>query len=50
VTEYGKVNLKGKNTLPRAEGPISVAHPDFNDELVRAGEEMNIWRNSRMIS
>lgn len=45
VTEYGKVNLKGKNTWQRAEALISIAHPDFQDKLVKAAEEMKIWRN-----
>lgn len=49
VTEYGKVNLKGKNTWQRAEALISIAHPDFHDELVRAAEEMKIWRNSNRV-
>lgn len=46
VTEYGKVNLKGMNTWQRAEALISIAHPDFRDELVKAAESMRIWRNS----
>ncbi len=49
VTEYGKVNLKGMNTWQRAEALISIAHPDFHDELVKAAEEMKIWRNSSRI-
>lgn len=49
VTEFGKVNLKGLSTWERAEALISVAHPDFRDELIRQAEEMNIWRNSNRI-
>ena len=49
VTEHGKVNLKGKNTWQRAEALISIAHPDFRDELVRDAERMKIWRNSNKI-
>ncbi|MBW2735864.1 MAG: acetyl-CoA hydrolase/transferase family protein [Deltaproteobacteria bacterium] len=33
VTEYGRVNLFGKNLRQRAEALISIAHPDFRDEL-----------------
>ncbi len=44
VTEFGKVNLKGKNTWEKAEALISVAHPDFRDELIKAADEMKIWR------
>jgi acyl-CoA hydrolase len=44
VTEYGMVNLKGASTWERAERIISVAHPDFRDELIRSAEQMGIWR------
>ena len=46
VTEYGIVNLKGASTWERAEKIISVAHPDFREELIRAAETMKIWRRS----
>ena len=46
VTEYGKVCLKGMSTWQRAEAIISVAHPDFRDELIAEAEKMNIWRRS----
>ncbi len=46
VTEYGAVNLKGKNTWERAELLISIAHPDFRDELILEAEKMGIWKNS----
>ncbi len=46
VTEYGIVNLKGTSMWERAEKIISVAHPDFRDELIKSAEEMNIWRRS----
>ncbi|UWZ85651.1 4-hydroxybutyrate CoA-transferase [Occallatibacter riparius] len=35
VTEYGKVNLKGKSVGERARALISIAHPDFREELER---------------
>ena len=35
VTEYGLVNLKGKSVPERAKAMISLAHPDFRDDLER---------------
>ena len=35
VTEYGIVNLKGKSVPERAKAMISIAHPDFRDDLER---------------
>jgi acyl-CoA hydrolase len=35
VTEYGAVDLHGKNLRQRAEALISIAHPDFRAELAR---------------
>lgn len=46
VTEYGKVNLKGLSTWERAEAMISIAHPQFRDELIAEAEKMHIWRRS----
>ena len=46
VTEYGMVNLVGRTTWERAEMLISIAHPDFRDELIRKAEENKIWIQS----
>ena len=46
VTEYGMVNLKGLSTWQRAEALISIAHPDFRDQLIKDAEKMGIWRRS----
>lgn len=43
VTEYGMVNLKGLSTWERAEALISIAHPDFRDDLVKVAQENRIW-------
>lgn len=39
VTEYGSVNLCGKNLRQRAQALISIAHPDHREELSRAAVE-----------
>ena len=46
VTEYGKVNLKGLSTWEKCDAIISVAHPDFRDELIEDAEKMHIWRRT----
>lgn len=43
TTEYGMVNLKGCSTWERAECLISIAHPDFREELIREAERLHIW-------
>lgn len=49
VTEYGMVNLKGLSTWQRAEALISIAHPDFRDQLIKEADAMHIWRKSNQI-
>ena len=39
VTEYGIVNLKGKSVPERALALISIAHPDYREELTRQAYE-----------
>jgi len=39
VTEYGSVDLYGKNLLQRANALISIAHPDHREALDRAAFE-----------
>ena len=46
VTEFGMVNLVGRSTWERAEMLISIAHPDFREELIRDAEENGIWIRS----
>ena len=46
VTEYGMVCMKGLSTWQRAEALISIAHPDFRDDLIAEAEKMGIWRKS----
>jgi itaconate CoA-transferase len=42
VTEHGVVSLKGKSTRERALDIISIAHPNFRDELLREAENMHL--------
>ena len=39
ATEYGVVNLSGLSLRKRAEAMISIAHPDFREELSRYARE-----------
>ena len=42
VTEYGMVNLKGRTVAERAQLLISIAHPDFREELSHEAHQHNL--------
>ena len=42
VTEHGMVNLKGMSVPERAKALISIAHPDFREDLERQAREANL--------
>ena len=42
VTEYGMVNLKGRTVAERAQLLISIAHPDFREDLSREAHQHNL--------
>lgn len=42
VTEYGIAKLRGRPLSERAKALISIAHPDFRDELTFAAKKQNI--------
>ena len=46
VTEYGLVNLKGKSIPERAKAMISLAHPDFRDDLERDARTHGLIRTA----
>ena len=50
VTEYGAVNLFGKSLQERAMAMISIAHPDFRDELFFEAREMGLLGAERTLS
>ncbi len=50
VTEYGAVNLLGKSLQERAMAMISIAHPDFRDELFFEAREMGLLGAERTLS
>ncbi|HNX92558.1 MAG TPA: acetyl-CoA hydrolase/transferase C-terminal domain-containing protein, partial [Syntrophomonas sp.] len=50
VTEFGSVSLKGLGTWQRAEALVSIAHPDFRDELIEAAKVRKIWTRTNKIS
>ena len=40
VTEFGIVNLHGKNLRQRAEALATIAHPDFSEDICRQAHEL----------
>ena len=47
ATEYGVVNLYGKTLQERAMALVSIAHPDFRDELFSKAKEMDLIDTER---
>jgi acyl-CoA hydrolase len=43
VTEYGTAYLHGKNIRQRAEALISIAHPDFRDDLIAVCKKHKVF-------
>jgi len=50
VTEYGAVNLFGKSLQERAMAMISIAHPDFREELFFEARKMGLLSAERSLS
>ena len=50
VTEYGVVNLFGKSLQERAMAMISIAHPDFREELFFRAKEMGLLGPERTLT
>ncbi len=48
VTEFGLVNQKGKSIPERAKAMISLAHPDFRDDLEREARRNRLIPRSFM--
>ena len=49
ISEYGAVNLFGKNLQERATAMISLAHPDFRSELFEKAKEMGYMTPGRRL-
>jgi len=47
VTEFGAVNLFGKSLQERARAMISIAHPDFRNELFYEAKKMGLLSETR---
>jgi len=50
VTEYGMVRLFGKSLQERAMAMISLAHPDFRNDLFAQAKEMELLNPSSSLS
>jgi GNAT superfamily N-acetyltransferase len=50
VTEYGAVNLFGKSLQERAMAMISIAHPQFRDELFYEARRMGLLSAERTLT
>jgi len=42
ITEYGVASLKGRNLKERAKELISIAHPDFRNDLKAEAKKLNL--------
>ena len=49
ATEYGVVNLFGKSLQERATAMISIAHPDFRDELFHKAKQLGLFGAERTL-
>lgn len=43
VTEYGIAYLRGRSVRQRVENLISIAHPDFRNELRDSARSLHLW-------
>jgi GNAT superfamily N-acetyltransferase len=50
VTEYGAVNLFGKSLQERAMAMISLAHPEFREELFHEAKKAGLLGSERTLS
>jgi len=50
ATEYGVVNLFGKNLQERAMALISIAHPDFRDQLFHQARQLGLVGREKKIA
>ena len=43
VTEYGVAPMRGRTMRQRVQNLITVAHPDFREELKKKAEYLMLW-------
>jgi len=41
VTEYGVADLYGKSIRQRAQSLISIAHPNYREDLTKSAKELH---------
>lgn len=49
VSEYGAVNLFGKNLQERATAMITLAHPDFREELFEQAQRLGLLTHGKKL-
>ncbi len=50
ISEFGAVNMFGKNLQERAMAMISLAHPDFRDELLQQAKDKGLMDKTRNLN
>lgn len=50
VPDLGIAKSSGNPTYEIAENLIAIAHPQFQDELVKEAQKMGIWTRTNKIS
>jgi Acetyl-CoA hydrolase len=49
VTEYGMALMEGQSIWQRTENLIRIAHPDFQDGLIKEAQTIGLWKKTNKI-